>query len=98
MKRIAFVLVAAALAGIAGLKAPASGHAEEQASPIYGIKIPDGYRDWKVISMGHLAGGNVKQLRAQLGNDIAVKAFRDGTLPFPDGTIIAALHWNESSS
>ena len=41
------------------------------------------------------AGGELKQLRAQLGNDLAIKAFRDGTLPFPDGAIIAALHWNE---
>jgi hypothetical protein len=45
-----------------------------------------------------LEGSKVKQLRAQLGNDTAIKAFREGTLPFPDGTIIAALHWNESSS
>ena len=39
-----------------------------------------------------------KQLRAQLGNDIAIKAYREGKLPFPDGAIIAALHWNEVSS
>jgi hypothetical protein len=44
------------------------------------------------------AGGKLKQLRAQLGNDIATKAFLDGKLPFPDGAIIAALHWNEVSS
>jgi hypothetical protein len=37
-------------------------------------------------------------LRAELGNDLAIKAYRDGTLPFPDGAIIAALHWNEESS
>jgi hypothetical protein len=75
-------------------------HAESLASPIYGITIPAGYRDWRLISVNHLAGtgGNLKQVRAQLGNDIAVKAFREGTLPFPDGTIIAALHWNEVSS
>jgi hypothetical protein len=40
----------------------------------------------------------LKQVRAQLGNDIAIKAFREGKLPFPDGTIIAALHWNEVAS
>ena len=71
---------------------------ESHASPIYGITIPAGYRDWRLISVAHLAGGNLKQLRAQLGNDIAIKAFGEGTLPFPDGTIIAALHWNEASS
>jgi Cytochrome P460 len=72
--------------------------AESNASPIYGITIPAGYRDWRLISVAHLAGGNLKQLRAQLGNDIAIKAFREGKLPFPDGTIIAALHWNETAS
>ena len=73
---------------------------ESNASPIYGITIPDGYRDWRLISVNHLAGagGKLKQVRAQLGNDIAIKAFREGKLPFPDGTIIAALHWNEASS
>ena len=71
--------------------------AENNASPIYGITIPAEYRDWRLISVNHLvgAGGNLKQVRAQLGNDIAIKAFREGRLPFPDGTIIAALHWNE---
>ena len=74
--------------------------AESNGSPIYGVTIPAGYRDWRLISVKQLTGeeGKLKQLRAQLGNDIAVKALRDGTLPFPDGTIIAALHWNETSS
>src|SRR5262250_1083475 len=73
---------------------------QSNASPIYGVTIPAGYREWSVISVGHLkdAGGKVKQLRAQLGNDIAIKAFREGKLPFPDGAIVAALHWNEASS
>jgi hypothetical protein len=65
-------------------------------SPIYGIAIPAGYRDWRLISVNQLAGGSLKQVRAQLGNDIAIKAFRDGARPFPDGTVIAALHWNEA--
>lgn len=99
MKRIVFLLiVAGTLASVVAFTASASGHADEQASPIYGITIPAGYRDWRVISVNHLAGGNLKQLRAQLGNDIAIKAFREGTFPFPDGSIIAALHWNEVSS
>ena len=72
--------------------------AESNASPIYGVTIPAGYRDWRVISVAQLVGNNLKQLRAQLGNDIAIKAFREGKLPFPDGAIIAALHWNEAAS
>ena len=73
---------------------------ESNASPIYGITIPAGYRDWRLISVKQLTGadGKLKQLRAQLGNDTAIEAFRAGKLPFPDGAIIAALHWNEASS
>jgi len=95
MKPITFVL--AAIGAVAGMAA-ASGQADRETAPIYEIKIPPGYRDWQLISVNHLAGGALKQLRAQLGNDIAIKAFREGRLPFPDGTIIAALHWNEASS
>src|SRR5215813_13284902 len=67
----------------------------EAAAPIYGITIPPGYRDWRLISVNHLAGPKLKQVRAQLGNDLAIEAFRTGKRPFPDGAIIAALHWNE---
>jgi hypothetical protein len=99
MKRIVFVSVAvAALATGLAYIAQASGESDSEASPIYGVRIPAGYRDWRLISINHLAGDNLKQVRAQLGNDIAIKAFREGKLPFPDGTIIAALHWNEASS
>ena len=68
------------------------------ASPIYGVTIPPGYRDWELISLNHLVTDKVGQLRAQFGNDIAIKAFKEGTVPFPDGTIIAAVHWNQVSS
>jgi hypothetical protein len=99
MKGIVFVSVAVAtLAGGIAYIVPASGEADGEASPIFGVKIPAGYRDWRLISVNHLAGGSLKQVRAQLGNDVAVKAFREGKLPFPDGTIIAALHWNEALS
>jgi hypothetical protein len=35
----------------------------------------------------------LNDMRAKLGNDLAIKVYREGTLPFPDGTIIAALHF-----
>src|ERR1044072_5508209 len=99
MKRLAPMLIAVGvLTGAVAAIVPASGQANEDAVPIYGIKIPSGYRDWQLISVNHLAGGLGKQVRAQLGNDIAIKAFREGKLPFPDGAIIAALHWDEVTS
>jgi Cytochrome P460 len=106
MRRIALVAVAVtAVASVAAYMESASGQSNGDAAPIYGVKIPDGYRDWRLISVKRLTGkqltgngGELKQLRAELGNDLAIKAYRDGTLPFPDGAIIAALHWNEESS
>ena len=93
MKRVAFLLVAlTAVAGFVALKALASGHVDGEATPIFGITIPPGYRDWRLISVAHEAGNN-NDIRAVLGNDTAVKAYRAQTLPFPDGTIIARLAW-----
>jgi hypothetical protein len=101
MKRIIFALVGVgALAGAVATLAPVSGQSSGEAVPIYGIEQPQGYRNWRLVSVKQLtgAGGKLKQLRAQLGNDIAMEAFRAAKLPFPDGAIIAALHWNEVSS
>ena len=97
MKRIAALLVAVAavasvVVGVVAYSAPASGHPDEGAAPIFGIKIPPGYRDWKLISVAH-EEGNLNDLRAVLGNDVAIKAYREGKLPFPDETIIARLAW-----
>jgi Cytochrome P460 len=71
----------------------ASGHAEDETSPIFGVKIPAGYRDWRLISVAH-EEGSLNDLRAILGNDVAIRAAREGKPPFPDGTIIARLAWN----
>ena len=68
MRRIVFVLVAAgALTSTIAYMAPASGQADGEAAPIYGIKIPPGFRNWRLISVNHLAGDKLKQVRAQLG-------------------------------
>jgi Cytochrome P460 len=94
MRGIVFGLVAVgALAGVVACMAPASGQADEEASPIYGVKLPPGYRDWRLISVAH-EEGKLNDLRAILGNDVAIKAFREGKLPYPDGTIIARLAWS----
>src|SRR5216684_3182442 len=100
MKRITFFLLAVAtLAGIVAYMAHASGQPDGDSSPVYGFKIPAGYRDWKLIAVDHLlVAGKADQLRAQLGNDIAIKAFKEGKVPFPDGTIIAAIHWTRVPS
>lgn len=71
--------------------------APESLAPVVVTEMPDGYRDWRFISVAH-EEGNLHSFAAVLGNDIAIQAFRAGTLPFPDGTIIAALHYHHVPS
>jgi hypothetical protein len=98
MKRIAFLLVAVgtAVAGSAAM-APTSGLAAGEAAPVFVTKIPGGYRDWKLVSVAH-EEGDLNDIRAVLGNEKAIKAFRDGKLPFPEGTIIARVAWDYVAS
>ena len=94
MKGFAYLLLAVvALTGVVVYMAHASGRSDGEADPVFGITIPPGYRDWKLISVAH-EEGNLNDLRALLGNDVAIKAYREGKLPFPDGTTIARLAWS----
>jgi hypothetical protein len=94
MKRIALSLVpVVAMVGVVAYIAPASGQADADA----GFKIPPGYRDWRLISVAR-EEGNLNDIRAILGNDAAIKAYREGTRPFPDGAIIARLAWSHDPS
>ena len=79
---VSAAVAVSALAGAVATMSPLSGQSEGQAAPIYGIKLPQGYRDWHLISVKQLVGegGKFKQLRAELGNDIAIAAYRDGYL------------------
>jgi len=86
-----------ALAGTIAFTTSASGQNDGGAAPIYDVKLPAGYRDWTLISIASV-GPPVNDMRAKLGNDVAIKAYRAGTLPFPDGTIIARLAWKQTVS
>ena len=63
------------------------------AVPIFGITVYPGYRDWKLVSVAH-EEGSLNDIRAILGNDVAIKAYRGAKLPFPEGTVIARIAWN----
>lgn len=92
MRRSARLLAYVALACFIIGMPFAVGGVEDDASPIFGVKLPPRYRDWHMISVAREAG-SLDDIRAVLGNDIAVQAFRTGTRPFPDGTIIARVAW-----
>jgi hypothetical protein len=87
----------AVLAGTIAVMASASGQTNGEATPNNGVGLPTGYRDWPLISVATV-GAPVSDMRAKLGNEVAMKAFRAGTLPFPDGTVIARLAWKQTTS
>ena len=59
----------------------------DEAPPIFVKKIPPGYRDWRLISVAH-EEGNLNSFAAVLGNDVAIKAYREEKVPFPDGKLL----------
>ncbi|AYG63715.1 cytochrome P460 family protein [Rhizobium jaguaris] len=95
-KFTAFGLLSSGIGAIYLSVAVADG-ATDNVSPIYGVSLPDGYRGWQMITVAHEAGQN-NDIRGILGNDIALKAFREGTRPFPDGAVIARLAYVYKSS
>jgi hypothetical protein len=98
MKRIAFLLAAVAtLAVVVAFMAPAAQHTDEPAASKFVTNVPPGYRDWRLISVAREEGRN-DDIRAILGNDNAIEAYRKGKLPFPDGTIIARIAWSYDAS
>jgi hypothetical protein len=61
-----------------------------------GITIPPGYKDWRTIAVSHRTDNNT--LRAILGNDVAIKAAREGqTNPWPDGAMMAKIAWKDKT-
>jgi hypothetical protein len=98
VKKTVFALVAIAVAAVVvGCIGPAYGQANQEAAPVFVTRIPPGYRDWRLISVAH-EEGNLHSFAAILGNDVAIQAYREGKLPFPDGTIVAALHYSHVAS
>ncbi len=67
------------------------------AAPIYGVTIPEGYRRWELIAPAQEAEP-LDELRAVLGNSVASEAYREATLPFPNGTVLAKLAWKHVQS
>jgi hypothetical protein len=100
LKRISFLLVAVAIFGgivVAFTTSISRRVTAQEVAAVFVKKIPAGYRDWKVVSVAHEAG-DLNDIRAVLGNDIAIKAYRNGKLPFPEGTIVGRIAWSYVSS
>src|SRR5438874_3828541 len=67
------------------------------ASSIFGVTVPEGYKQWELIAPAEEAAP-LNELRAVVGNKIAIDAYQDGKLPFPDGTILVKRAWKRTRS
>ena len=99
VKRVyAWILVAAMVPAAMTATSLAAGIMDaEGASPVFGVTIPDGYRRWELVAPSNEAVP-FNEVRAILGNHVAMTAYRNRTLPFPDGTILAKLAWKSVPS
>lgn len=67
------------------------------ASPIYGVVLPDGYRNWQMVGVA-TEDAPLDELRAVVGNKLAIEAYKLGKLPFPDGAMLVKLAWKRERS
>ncbi|MBR1131434.1 cytochrome P460 family protein [Bradyrhizobium iriomotense] len=84
------------LVSIAIAEEPAQNNTAD-ASPIFGVTIPAGYKQWELIAPAEEAAP-LDELRAVLGNQTAIDAYQAGKLPFPDGTILVKRAWKRKHS
>ncbi len=92
-----FALLLAGVATALGIAFLARGDAAGPAAPIYGVTLPQGYRQWELIAPAEEAAP-LDELRVVLGNPVAVRAFRDNIRPFPDGAVLVKLAWKRAPS
>lgn len=67
------------------------------ASPIFGVTVPRGYKQWELIAPAEEAAP-LDELRAVVGNQTAIDAYQAGKLPFPDGTVLVKRAWKRKQS
>lgn len=97
LKYLAVMSAAIATAAVTATGVALGDAVDGAASPIYGVKLPKGYRQWPLIAPAQEAAP-LDELRAVLGNDLAIKAYQRSTLPFPDGTVLVKLAWKHVQS
>ena len=96
-RRLPWTLAAVMTSGLAVIASAAGTENVGGASPIFGVTIPEGYRQWELVAPSEEAEP-LNELRAILGNGVAIAAYQKGTLPFPDGTILIKLAWKRVPS
>lgn len=95
--RIVLFIAVCALLALGTVVIAKGAHTARPQSPLYGVTLPDNYRRWQLVGIAQEAAP-LNELRAVLGNDVAIRAYRDEKLPFPDGTVLVKLAWKDVQS
>ena len=81
---------------LTSLTAIAESSGKEVLPSLNGIRIPDAYKEWRIIAVSHRTDNNT--LRIILGNDKAISAVAKGDInPWPDGAILGKLVWKDAT-
>src|SRR3954453_13655195 len=94
---LAVLLLVVVLTCVPYLVTIAFAQGEADASPIFGVTVPEGYKQWELIAPAEEAAP-LDELRAVAGNSTAIDAYQGGKLPFPDGTILVKRAWKRKQS
>ena len=97
MKPLHGIALLVALAAVALIATARDGGKPPLAAPVFGVTLPDGYQDWPLIAPAQEAAP-FNELRAVVGNGVAMRAFRDQQRPFPDGTVLVKRAWKRVPS
>jgi hypothetical protein len=91
------LLAGLAATGIVACTTTATSRVDDASRLIDEGQLPPGYRDWKLISVAR-EENEIDDIRAVLGNDTALHAYRQEKRPFPEGTIISRIAWSYEAS
>lgn len=94
---VAVLVVTGASLALAAVALATAAPDQGLTSPIYGVALPDGYRQWELVAPAEEAAP-LDELRVVVGNVAAIKAYRSQTLPFPDGSVLVKLAWKRKPS
>ena len=92
-KMLTLAAVALPLAAVVG---PDTVRAEGPPTAVTGVALPEGYRTWTAVAPSHRTDKG--HIRMMLANEVMAKAYRDRTLPFPEGASIAKLVYKAEAS
>jgi hypothetical protein len=78
------------------LGAGSSQAADGKKAPLFGVGFYEDCRTWTAVAPSHRTDKNL--MRMMLANPTMVQAFRDKTIPFPDGSVMAKFSYKAVQS